>query len=54
MWFLPHNVGLMSNQVLVGYSHRLPVTIELAYMLGRTSLHIKGFVAGLLIMVLNW
>ena len=42
------------SSILIGYSHELYTTTILAYLLGRTPLLIKGFVAGLLFTFLFW
>jgi hypothetical protein len=43
-----HGMGLESNQILIGCTHRLHVTIARAYLASRTPLSIQGFVAGLM------
>ena len=46
--------GPYSNQILVGYFHKLCTTIALAYLTGRTPVYTKGFEAGIVFMVLLW
>lgn len=45
-------MGLKSNQLLFGYSHKLCDTIALAYLAGKTPFFIKGFVGGFVFMFL--
>ena len=41
-----HGVGLKSNHILVGQSHRLCATIALVYLVGRTHCRSKGLWLG--------
>lgn len=47
-------VGHKSNELSVGYSHKLCPSIVLAYLAGRTALQINGFVPKLVFMILLW
>jgi hypothetical protein len=47
-------VGFKANQTLDSYAHKLCATIKIAYLLGRTPLSVRGFVAELVFMFLFW
>lgn len=53
-WVPSHEMGLKSNQTLVGYSPELCTTVALAYLEGRTPLSIQGSMAGFVFLFLFW
>lgn len=52
VWTASCGVGPNSNQTSLGYFHKLCVTISC--LLGKTLLLIKGFIAGLMFILLLW
>lgn len=54
VWVLSLRVGLKSNQIFVGCSHKLSAFSALVCLLGRTLLEITGFVARLVFPFLFW
>ena len=54
VWVPCPRVSLNSNQLLIDYSNKRCASIDLAYLVERKPLQIKGFVVILLLMYFFW
>lgn len=54
VWVPSYGLGIQSNQILGGYSHKCWAIIALAYLAGRAMFQIKGFVLQLVFMFPCW
>jgi hypothetical protein len=52
--FYKKKMSLKSNNILIGYSHKICITVALLYLIGKKPLQVEGLGFGLMFIFIHW